>query len=233
MTEDALRGMAVAGAIAATSTLLARPATASGAKLLVFLHVAVKQRALQSELQRALPGIEVVAVGRIGDFERTLRDAVDAVVALPPVLTAYNLNPTLRGQRAGSTEERYSLVGVGAPPDPTTVASVGALDLLGRDGTTGFVKKLLGGSPKVERVSKVEDLLPLLQMQRADSVLLPSRLFAEILSASKLSLSPKELDKTVGLPAAAKTTPAGDQVLAALGRVPASVAKILGVDSWR
>jgi hypothetical protein len=202
-------------------------------KLLVFLHVAVKQRAFQSDLESALPGIDITAVGRVADFERLFKESVDAVLALPVVLAAYGLSPSLRGQRGGSSEERYSLVGVGAAPDPAGVGTVGALALLGREGTANFVKSLLGASPKVERVSKVEDLLPLLQLQRADAVLLPSRLFPDIKNASKLALAARELTKTVGLPAAASTSPAGAQVLSALSKMPAKVSNILGVDTWR
>jgi hypothetical protein len=223
----------ILGAVIAAAALATRTAAAGNPRLLVFLHVAVKQRALQTELQSALAGVEVNAVGRIGDWERSLKAGPDSALALPPVLAAYKLSAKLKGQRGGSTEEHYSLVGVGTVPDPANVASVGALDLLGRDGTNGFVKNLLGASPKVERVSKVEDLLPLLQMQRADAVLLPSRLFWEIKSASKLALVAKELPKTVGLPAAASMTPAGAQILVALASISANVMKTLGVDSWR
>jgi len=202
-------------------------------KLLVYLHLAVKQRALQNDLQGALPGHDVNAVGRIGDFERLLADGVDAVLALPVVLGAYRLSPALQGQRGGSSEEHYSLVGVGSPPEPAKVQSVGALNLLGRDGTNNFVKSLLGVTPKIERVSKVEDLLPLLQMQLVEGILLPGRLFAELRSASKLALAPRELAKPVGLPAVATVTPGGAQLVQAVGKLPANVAKLVGVDSWR
>lgn len=232
-SDDALSKLAAAGAALAAASLVARTASAGGTKLLVFLHVAVKQRALQSELQGALSGIEVTAVGRIGDFERNLKDGADAVLAIPPVLSAFKLNPTLRGARGGSTDEKYAIVGVGSEPDPSKLGSVGALDLLGRDGTNGFIRGLLGALPRVERVSKVEDLLPLLQMQRVDAVLLPSRLYSEIKSASKLALVQKELGKSVGLPAVAAVSGAGSQVASALSKMPGSVAKTLGVDSWR
>jgi hypothetical protein len=223
----------VSGAVLAAVTLVANHAAAGNLKLLVFLHVSVKQRALQSELQGALPGIDVTTVGRVGDWERAIKEGTDAVIALATVLREYKFNPTLRGQRGGSTEEKYALVGVGAVPDPTKVMTVGALDLLGRDGTTRFVKDIMGASPKVERVSKVEDLLPLLQMQRADAILLPERLFVDVRNASKLPLASKELGKGVGLPAAANVTPAGAQVLGAVGKLSTKVSKTLGVDSWR
>ena len=67
-----------------------------------------------------------------------------------------------------------------------------------------FVQSVVGAHPKVERVTKVEDLLPLLQMQRVDAILLPSRLLPEVKMASRLNLSSRELPATVGLPTVAK-----------------------------
>lgn len=201
-------------------------------RLLVYLHVAIKQRALQSDLESALPGVEVVAVGRIGDFERVLTDRIDAVLALPLVLSAYKISPGLRGQRSGSSEERYLLVGVGSPPVASRVTSVGALDLLGREGTNAFVKGLVGSQVKVERVTKFEDLLPLLQMQRADCVLLPARLLPDLSNASKLALMSQEIQKGVGLPAAASVGQNGAELLRAISRMRANVAKLVGVDQW-
>jgi hypothetical protein len=222
-----------AGAAFAATLLTSQRADAQEAKLVVFLHLAVKQRALQSALQDALPGVKVVAVGRVGDFERELQDAADAVLAIPPVLSNFKLNAKLRGTKGGSPEEKYALVGVDTSPDPSKVASVGALDLFGREGTTAFVKGLFETSAKVERVSKVEDLLPLLQMQRVESVLLPTRLVSELKSASKLNLVTKELTKMVGLPAVAVVTAAGDKIVSAVSKMSAATSITLGVDSSR
>ncbi len=125
------------------------------------------------------------------------------------------------------------MVAPDAQPDPEKVATVGALDLLGRDGTTSFVHKLLGAKPKVERVTKVEDLLPLIQMQRADAILLPSRLYADIRGASRLNLAQRELGSKVGLPAVATVGAAGAQVVAAIAKMSASQSRALGVEEWR
>lgn len=220
-------------AVAVVTWLLDRPANAAGGKLLVFLHVAAKQRAFQSELEASLPGITVTAVGRIGDFERALKEGQDAVLTLPVVLAAHGLPVTLRGQRKGSSEESYALVGVDKAPDPKACAAVGALDVLGRDGMNGFVHDLVGASPKVERVTKVEDLLPLLQMQRVQAILLPSRLFNEIRTASRLNLVERPLTAKTGLPAVAGVGQASSGVLAALGRLPRELLEELGVDRWR
>jgi hypothetical protein len=220
-------------AVVAAAELVTRSAAAASGKLLVFLHVALKQRAFESELQAALPGMEVRAVGRLADFERALGDGQDAVLSLPPLLTSHGLTPKLQGQHGGSPEEKYSLVGAGTAPDPARVAAVGALDLLGRDGTNAFVYGLLGTRPKVERVTKFEDLLPLLQMQKVDAIVLPTRLIPELQEASRLALAQRELAKLVSLPAVASTGPGGPDALAAITHLPAKLAKTLGVDAWR
>jgi len=225
--------MLEAFALAVVSELVSRTASAGASKLLVFLHVALKQRAFEGELQAALPGVEVRAVGRLADFERALGDGADAVLSLPPLLTAHGLTPKLQGLHGGSPDEKYSLVGAGTAPDPARVAAVGALDLLGREGTNAFVYGLLGSRPKVERVTKFEDLLPLLQMQKVDAIVLPTRLLPELQEASRLQLAPRELTKLVKLPAVASVGAGGADVIAAITHLGGKVAKTLGVDAWR
>jgi len=193
----------------------------------------VKQRAFQSLLGAGLPGVVTTAVGRAGDFERALQDSPDAVLSLPVVLGANKLTPALRGFSRGSSEERYALVGAGSAPETSKVASVGALDLLGRDGTNRFVRRLVNQQARVERVTKIEDLLPLLQIQRVDAVLLPARLVAELRAASRLPLVERELELTVALPAVANTGPGGAALLAAISKMPRDVSKLLGVEEWR
>jgi len=223
---------AVIGAALGLSLLASGTAQAQAPKLLVYLHVSLKQRAFQGLLQTALPGVEVTAVGRISDFDRAIADAPDAVLTLPLVLSAKNMQAQLQGQRGGSGEEKYALVGVESAPDPASVKAVGALDVLGRDGTNQFVERLLGGSPKVERVTKVEDLLPLLQMQRVDAILIPQRLLSDFKSASRINLVPRELSKQIGLPAVASIGSAGPSISAGIAKLPASLSQTMGVDAW-
>ena len=193
----------------------------------------MKQRAFQSELSAALAGIEVTAVGRIGDFDRSLQDSPDAVLSLPVVLAARGLSPSLRGRHQGAPDETYALVGVDSAPDPAKLQTVGALDLLGRDGTDAFVTRVVGAQAKVERVTKVEDLLPLLQMQRVDAILLAARLVSELKKASRMNLIPRELAIKVELPAAAKLGAGGPPILSALSHISASLSNAVGVDEWR
>src|SRR5215203_6136409 len=205
----------------------------TNAKLLVFLHVALKQRAFQSELQPALPGVNVTTVGRVADLERALKEGQDAVLTLPIVLAAQKLTPVLQGQWKGSKSEAYALVAADTPPDPAKVTTLGALDLLGREGMPAFVQSLVGGSHKIERVTKVEDLLPLLQLQRVDAILIAARLLDELKATSRMALATTLLASQVDLPAVARTGPAGDAVVAAVAKLSGNIARALGVDQWR
>jgi hypothetical protein len=202
-------------------------------KLLVYLHVAVKQRAFETLLQTALPEVTPTAVGRIADFDRAFAEGTDAVLTLPIVLSVKGLTPALRGYSKGEADERYALIGSGATLDPAKVSAVGALDVLGREGTTAFVRRLVSPQARVERVTKVEDLLPLLQMQRVDGVIAPSRLFPALQAMSRLPLSPRDLDGKVGLPAMAAVGPGGAAILKLVPKMPMSLSRMLGVDQWR
>jgi hypothetical protein len=210
-------------------------ANAGGGRLLVFVHVSVKQRALQALLKDALPSLSVTTVGRVADFDRALEEGQDAVLTLPVVMQARGLTPKIRGYRGGSPDEKYCLVGADAAPDPANVKTVGALDLLGREGTNGFVQGLIGSQPKVERVTKVEDLLPLLQMQRADAVLLPSRMFGELKSTSALNLFQTELGGKVGIVAVASVgdDDGASQAVSDVSKLSGDAAKVFGVESWK
>jgi hypothetical protein len=231
MTTRAAR---VIGLASMTVDLLrTRDARADGARLLVFLHVSVKQRAFEGMLQAALQGATVAAVGRIADLERGLEKSQDAVLSLPLVLVTRNLEIKVQGYRGRASDESYSLVATDSAPDAAKIASVGALDLLGREGTTSFVQKLLGATPKVERVTKIEDLLPLLQMQTVDAVLLPSRMVEDLKASSRLPLAVSELSKKVALPALSILTPKGSEIAASLAKLPRELTLLMGVDEWR
>ncbi len=223
----------VRAGIAASSLLGATNARANGERLLVFVHTSIKQRAFQGLLSANLPGLEITTVGRVADFERSLGQGQDAVLTLPMVMAANGMSPQVRGQRNGSSVEAYSLVGVGRAPEPDAVSSSGTLDILERRGTTEFVRGLLNSRVKVERVTKVEDLLPLLQFERVESILLPTRLLGEVRSQSSLKLEGRDIGQKLPLPALASVGPRGAAAVAAAQRISGQVAQLLGVDSWK
>lgn len=227
--DRTLRAALVGGAL----LLQERESRAASGRLLVFLHLPLKQRALEKVLGDTVPGVEITAVGRIADLNRALKSGQDAVLSLPIVLAAKGVPSQLQGVRGGKTDEPYVLVAADRVPDPAQVNSVAAIDILGRSGTQSFVRALLGGGPKVVRVTKIEDLLAVLQMRRAEAILLPERLTSDLREMSALNLVQRRLDVRVALPAVGATGPLANEVMTAVNRMPARTKRLLGVDEWR
>jgi hypothetical protein len=186
----------------------------------------------QKLLAQALPGTQVVAFGRHRDFETALADGPDGVLTLEPILRAKQLRPSVLGNNTTGSTERYALISVGQAVDPAAVTSVGAVDILGRQGMREFVASLLGASPKIESVTKVEDLLPLLQIASVDAVLAPERLVRSLQAKSKLDLHATRAPGAVGLPALSVMTAAGAVLARDIKRLGPQVSEEMGVTRW-
>jgi hypothetical protein len=214
---------------------LAQPARPS---LYVYLHTQVKSSSLEKTLRQQLPALEVTVFGRFRDFEEAIaRRQPDAVLALQPLLATLSLTPALQGMRGDKDWEPYVLMSEeSAAQGGPASAVVGVVDLLGRTGTQQLVSKLLG-NPSIElrRVTKLEDLLPLLQFSAAGAVLVPGSAAKSFSERSRLRLRVHTLaDARVGLPAlgilrAEQRTLVIRQVQALDG----DTLRMLGVERWR
>ncbi len=229
-----LLGSAMAGAGVVLGGL---PKTAAAAELslYVFVHTFLEPRALGRQFERALPGVSVWVLTRARDFSRVRAREPDGVLALAPVLEANGFMPALQGQRNGQTAEPYVLLST-VPVAPREVKSVGVVDILGRRQMSKFVASLLGGNePAVTPVTKLADLLALLQLGRVEAVLLPAREAGPLMTRTRLSLKLTRLEGAmVGLPAYSALTAGGKHIAGMLDGLAADdVLQQIGVDSWR
>lgn len=215
--------------------LAASVAHADGGTLYVYLPLDVPPRALEKGLGAGLPGVTITVFGRYKDFEKAAeRDHPDAVLSLRPVLELRKLTPTLQAMSGGKASETYVAMTVG---DVSALSgkSIGAVDLMGRKETTTFLARLLAlPDPKVTWVTKTEDLLPLLQFQTADVVLLPKRSVGSLKSKSSLNLKTTGLPTIeIGLPALAITGPGGAAISDGVRKLPKDLNLMIGVDQWQ
>jgi hypothetical protein len=206
-----------------------------GITLFVFVPLDVPARTLEKKLGASLPGVTITVFGRYKDFENAVeRDHPDAVLSLRPVLELRKLTPVLQASTGGKASETYVAMTVG---DTGGLAgkTLGAVDLMGRKDTTSFYARLLAMPDlKLTWVTKTEDLLPLLQFQTAQAVLLPQRSAAALRSKSQLDLRTAGLPSIeVGLPALAVTGPGGAVVREAVRKLPRDLNLMIGVDQWR
>lgn len=220
--------LAAAGAPVFTSAL---HALASETTLLVFIHTDINVRAFEKELSACLPGVSVKAVSRYRDLESLFRTGTDAVLALQAVLNQLKLSVQAKGTFRGKTQEPYLLVSAGSPVDPKTVVRVGAVDILGHAGMKNFVAQVAGSAAKIKSVTKIQDLVPLLQLKAADAVLVPERYFSSLKTKTELKLYQVRVGGA-GLPALSALTAKGRSIAPLLSKLTASINTQMGVTEW-
>ncbi|WP_437969261.1 hypothetical protein WMF04_08170 [Sorangium sp. So ce260] len=218
--------------------LLSPPTTAGPATTLyVYAVTPLRARALEQKIEESMPGVDVTVFGKLSDFKMALETSPPSAALSPrPVLASLNRHPDLQGLKAGSDAEQYLLVSTKSlTRDMLSSLRYGMVDLVERKALPNFVAGLLGvnGAPEVQRVTKIEDLLQLLQFQTADAVLLPERFRSDFESKSKMRFTMLSLSTAkVGL--VAVTFMSERQfVEGAIRKLPKHVLADLGVDEWR
>jgi hypothetical protein len=215
------------------------PSRADGRPTLyVYVHTDAKSASLEKGLQDKLPALEVTVFGRFRDFEEAMSSRKpDGVVAIAPLVASLNVPVVLQGNRGDHDWESYVLLSPGQPLEGSLSGKmIGVVDLLGRDGTQDFVTKLLKTPDvKLKRVTKMEDLLPLLQFSAADGVLVPAAAVKSVTERSRLPLRVRELpDARVGLAAVGVVNAkARDVFIKAFQALDGTTNQSLGVEKWR
>jgi hypothetical protein len=205
--------------------------------LYVYVHTDSKSATLEKALQDRMPSLTVTVFGRFRDFEEAMGTRrPDAVVALQPLLASQNVPVALQGLRGEHDWEPYVLLAPGAVDGPLSGKVIGVVDLLGRDGTQEFVTRLLKTSDlKLKRVTKMEDLLPLLQFSAADAVLVPAASVKSVTERSRLPLKVREVpDARVGLPAVGiLNAKVRDLMIKQIQALDGETNRTLGIERWR
>ncbi len=192
---------------------------------------------IRATLGADFQGIDVKVVSGSNTFKEALQSTpTDAVMATPYVLKQNGLSPALTA--ALNASNRFLAVSMNSPvskPELSTV-TLGVVDELGKRQTPIFVARLLGvpKAPRLRRVGKLEDLLPLLQFSMAKAVLVRERDFATLKSRTQQTLHQTPL-RTKAPPLAVAFVSGGRRstVERALMGMKEQTRRALGVDSWK
>lgn len=233
--------------LAVTSVLLgsifhSEPVYADGASatLYVYLQTSVKPASLEKKLEEGMKGVDVTVFGRFQDFKDALaKTPPDAVLARTPVLQQLSMKPILQGAGKNGETELMLVMSVDKeiPKAELESKTIGAVDLLGRKEMGKYVAVLykMSNQPKLKPVTKTDDLLPLLQLNGADAVIVPESAADEIASRSSLNLKVQRIDGAlIGLPALAAVSDKGSKVVKPLVKgLSSSVSSSVGVSKWQ
>jgi hypothetical protein len=209
----------------------------AGPKVFVFYPSLARPLAIQEALSKRCPGLKITVFGRLADLQALVeREHPEAILAQNAVLKQFpEYRPRLQGSRNGSTTEDYVLLSLDKPFDAAkaSTASIGVVGMLDRKEMDGFVADLVSGAPRLNRVTKVEDLLPLLIFRSVEAVLVSETNVREFQKKSQARLVVAKLDKgKVGLVAAGILGGEGE-ILPALKALDAGTLSLLGVDAWQ
>lgn len=213
-----------------------------GDNLFVFVPTDVRAKVMQQDISVICPNVTVTVFGRGKDFRKQIKKTPpDAILSLLPVIKRTSLFDTvMRGVQKGVTEEEYVLVSVDEPMEAAKIINkkIGVVDLLGRKPMGEFVSQLFKADIKIKRVTKQEDLLPLLTFGSVDGIFVSKRLYQQIKNKSNLNLVYTQLNIKVGLVSAALATStatptAKKSIVGCLKKFNGKINTKLGVDQWR
>ncbi|RLC14657.1 MAG: hypothetical protein DRI57_14130 [Deltaproteobacteria bacterium] len=206
--------------------------------LYVFYPTTTRSQIVQKELDRVCPGIEITVFGRYEDFKAKIgMNSPDAILTKDPVIRQIGGYLTkMEGARKGATDEPYVLVSVDKKVDPHNIgnAPIGIFDILGRKGMKKFVSRYFTATPRLRRVSKMEDMLQLLTFNMADAILIPEihvNYFKEI---SKLNFAVTPVPgMRVGIIAlGVKQGKHAPQIIKGLSGMDNKIKALVEVDDW-
>ncbi len=206
-------------------------------ELYVFLPSEIRPHAMRQALSKAFPDLNVTVFPRFRDFRDRLQEAPpDAFLSLQPIAEALNHGGALKGARDGETEEVYALLSEKAiDAEKIGELNIGVVDLLGRKAMSTFVQRKLGGvNPKVKPVTKLEDLLSMLQFSYVDAIFVPKSKIGYYKKKTELNLTVTELGQvTVGLPVVVIINQERAQLVKrSFSQLKPDLNSKLGVDQW-
>lgn len=216
----------------------------------VFYPSLMRPLAIQEALARKCPGLDITVFGRLTELQAMAeREPPQAILAQNAVLGQFpGYQPKLQGIRSGATTENYVLLSLDKPfkMETVPVSAIGAVGMLDRKELEAFVEALVGGTPRINRVTKVEDLLPLLIFRSVSAVLVSEANMLEFRKKSRANLVGVRLEKSkVGLMAVgmrdsgsgsgASAAPADGEkkVLASMKALDQGTLALLGVEAWK
>jgi len=214
-----------------------RPAYAN--KLFVFYPATLPPKIIQKQMAEACPDISITVFRRFKDFKAQIKlDPPDAILTKTGVLEhigGYTIK--IRGTRYGLITEPYVLLSVKDKIDPANISGlkIGVFSILDRKNMLKLLDQYFTPSPKLKRVTKMEDFLALLQYQTAKALLIPENHVSYFKERSNLNFVvtpvPKMHMEIIAL--AVKEGKSSPMVVEAIKGIPQKALSLLEVDNWQ
>jgi len=214
-------------------------------RLYVYLPSYIRPYVVQKRLQSECPDIAITVFGHHREFGKSITNSMPhAILSLAPVVeqAKYGMyEPLMYATRSGDRDEELVLLSVGerVSRDRYAEIAIGVVDILGRSRMKNMLGEILDiEEPNIKPVSRLEDLLALLQVNEADAIIV-SREMEETYfrQRSKLKLETTELDEAkMGLAVLScrEDVPESQrkQLVTSIKNVSRELFERLGVEQW-
>lgn len=206
--------------------------------LFVFVPTEIKANIIENKISETCKNIQVTVFGRAKDFHKqVVSNPPSTILSLLPVIQySKGYSPLLQGTRRGSDSEDYVLVSIDQAIGKNDLdkIKIGVLDLLGRRQMNQFVSHLFQEDIKVKRVTKMEDLLPLLSFGSVQGLFISEHIYRKIAPKTELNLVATSLNIRVGIASAAFNSEGDrDEVTNCITKFEDDLNEVLGVESWQ
>ena len=205
--------------------------------LYVFIPTEIRANVMQEKMGSFCSGIDITVFGRAKDFHRQVNaNPPSAILSLEPVVKySKAFNTVLTGRKNGFETEGYVLVSIDKQLELASIAGkkIGVVDLLGRKPMAEFITNLFKTKIQLKRVTKVEDLLPLITFGSVDGIFISESIYSQLKLKSNLNLVETKPGIKLGLASAAIDSSNDRDVIQCIAAFDTKLNTILGVDEWR
>jgi hypothetical protein len=183
--------------------------------------------------------MSVTVFGRYIDFVEQVKASVpDAILTKPDVIRQFgSYSLRMSGLRHGSSDEPYVLVSEKKKTREKQQGNltIGAVDFLGRHAMDSLVQSIVPMPARTNRVSKIEDLLPLLTFGMADAVLVSSTDADFLARTSNIELQRSEITgRKIGIIGLGiKKEGGADAAVRAIKELSKETKLLFDIEEWR
>ena len=139
--------------------------------------VPVKDREKALKADTSLSGVQITVFGQFREFDSANKSNAKYVI-MPSSWITYNSNykPVYQFSKDGQTNTKLMILTTKPEWTMANIAKgkVGIVDELGRKDTKTYVQDIAGKFKLIKRVTKPEDLMPLLVLENADYIIIRS-----------------------------------------------------------
>jgi hypothetical protein len=199
------------------------------------IPVKVREKALKKD--SSLKAIDITVFGKFNEFASSLKSSKPKFLITPAQFPHYHPDYKAVYQFTKNDEATFKFLVLSLQDKKSlkdiATASVGIVDELGRKNTSSFVKKNIGDFKRIKRVTKTDDLMPLLVLENADFIIIRPENYNSIKAKFTTQTYLAGESKEIHYPVICVLKDTSETEIKKIGKISPMTIKSLGFDQIR